>query len=220
MMRKLIKSLLPPEIIQLIRYSQQSFKSINQRYIGHYSFKQLSSSTNLKLEFGSGSRKGTQGWTTVDIVRGADIEWNLLNPIPLSKDTVDVIYSSHLLEHLSYKEMVSVLNDWLRILKPNGKLMVCVPDASHYLKAYSNSESIQDFIPNFYKPAFNYHSPIDYLNYIAYMDGAHKHLFDQQNLHLILKSVGFVNIKERPFDPSLDNQGHHWESIYAEAEKP
>jgi hypothetical protein len=52
------------------------------------------------------------------------------------------------------------------------------------------------------------------------MDGAHKHLFDQQNLHLILKSVGFVNIKERPFDPSLDNQGHHWELIYAEAEKP
>jgi predicted SAM-dependent methyltransferase len=220
MIRKFVKSLLPLEAIQLVKYSQQIFKFTIQRYLGYNSFKKLSSSQNLKIEFGSGSKKGTQGWTTIDIVSGADIEWNLLNPIPLPEDSVDVIYSSHLLEHLSYKEIINVLNGWFRILKPNGKLMICVPDASHYLRAYHNPDTIQEFIPDFYQPGFNYHSPIDYINYIAYMDGEHKHLFDQENLHAILQSIGFINVKERLFDPSLDSKGHHWESIYSEAEKP
>jgi predicted SAM-dependent methyltransferase len=220
MIRKTIKYFLFPEFIELMKFNQHAFQSVKRRYIGNLAFKKLSSSQNLKLEFGSGSKKGTQGWTTIDIVSGADIEWNLLNPIPLSENSVDVIYSSHLLEHLSYKEMINVLNGWFRILKPNGKLMICVPDASHYLRAYHNSDTIQEFIPQFYQPAFNYHSAIDYINYIAYMDGSHKHLFDQENLHAILQFVGFVNIKERPFDPSLDSKGHDWESIYAEAEKP
>jgi predicted SAM-dependent methyltransferase len=222
MFRKMITYFLPYEVILLIKFAQNTSQSIKRRYIGNYLFKQLSSSslTSIKLEFGSGCRKGTSGWTTVDLAQGADIEWNLLNPVPLNQDSVDIIYSSHLLEHLSYKEIVKVLNDWFRILKPNGKLMVCVPDVSHYLKAYHNPDTIQKFISDFYQPAFNYHTPIDYLNYIAYMDGNHKHLFDKENLHAILESVGFVNIKERPFDPSLDSKGHDWESIYAEAAKP
>ena len=220
MIRRIIKSFFSPEFIQLVKFSQYAVQSIKRRYIGNFALSKLSSSQNLKLEFGSGSKKGTQGWTTIDIVSGADIEWNLLNPIPLHDDSVDVIYSSHLLEHLSYKEMINVLNDWFRILKPHGKLMICVPDASHYLKAYHSPDTIQEFIPDFYQPGFNYHSPIDYINYIAYMDGEHKHLFDQENLHAILQSIGFINVKERLFDPSLDSKGHHWESIYSEAEKP
>ena len=49
------------------------------------------------------------------------------------------------------------------------------------------------------------------------MDGNHKHLFD---VNTILQYMGFVNVKKRPFDSNLDSEGHHWESIYAEAEKP
>lgn len=215
----MIKNTVFPEIIELVRFSYKSFKSIKRRHNGYHAFKQLSLSS-VKLEFGSGSKRGTSGWTTIDLAPDADIEWDILNSLPLSNDSVDIIYSSHLLEHLSYKEIIAVLHDWFRVLKPEGKLMVCVPDASHYISAYYNSDTIKPFVPNFYKPAFNYQTPIDYLNYMAYMDGEHKHLFDEKNLHTILESVGFMNVRNRPFNPNLDSEGHDWESIYAEAEKP
>ena len=220
MQKEFIKSLLPPEFLTLKRLANEHFQSIKRRKSGTYSFQKLASQTNIKLEFGSGSKKGKLGWTTVDICPGADIEWDLLNDIPLPDNSVDAIYSSHLLEHLSYKELIRTLSDWFRLLKPQGKILICVPDATHYLEAFFDPSKLEKFIPSFYAPAFNYHSPLDYVNYIAYMDGNHKHLFDQANLHAILKAVGYVHVKDREFDPSLDRMGHHWESIYAEAMKP
>ncbi len=70
-----------------------------------------------------------------------------------------------------------------------------------------------------YPPAFNHTTLIDYANFIAYMDGEHKYMFDEENLLHILKSNGFRNVRLRPFDPNLDLQERDFVSIYAEAEK-
>jgi hypothetical protein len=70
-----------------------------------------------------------------------------------------------------------------------------------------------------YKRAYNNTTRIDYVNFIAYMDGLHKYMFDEENLLHILESRGFKNVHLRQFDPSLDSQARDFESIYAEAEK-
>ena len=70
-----------------------------------------------------------------------------------------------------------------------------------------------------YKPAYNQTTKIDYLNYIAYMDGEHKYMFDEENLLYILESKGFKNVHLRQFDPSIDQLARDSISIYAEAEK-
>lgn len=67
--------------------------------------------------------------------------------------------------------------------------------------------------------AYNNTSRIDYVNYIAYMDGHHKYMFDEQNLIVILENKGFRNVRLRNFDPSLDLKERDFESIYAEAQK-
>jgi hypothetical protein len=54
---------------------------------------------------------------------------------------------------------------------------------------------------------------------MAYMDGQHKYMFDEENLIFILKSKGFRNVKLRQFDPTLDLKERDYESIYAEGEK-
>ncbi|MCG3204073.1 MAG: hypothetical protein KCHDKBKB_00776 [Elusimicrobia bacterium] len=48
--------------------------------------------------------------------------------IPLEDEFADVVYSSHLLEHFSFRETVSVLREWERILKVGGKLKIIVPN--------------------------------------------------------------------------------------------
>jgi hypothetical protein len=54
---------------------------------------------------------------------------------------------------------------------------------------------------------------------MAYMDGHHKQMFDEDKLLFVLRSKGFKNVRLRPFDPSLDLEARDYESIYGEAEK-
>ena len=87
------------------------------------------------MELGSGPKKGTKGWTTVDI-NGADINYDLRKGIPLPDESVDRIYTSHMLEHLPYKELLDFINECYRVLRVGGELSVCVPNASLYIRAY------------------------------------------------------------------------------------
>ena len=45
-------------------------------------------------------------------------------------DSLDFIYSSHLLE--DYEDTESVLKEWLRVLKPGGRLIIFCPDEQVY----------------------------------------------------------------------------------------
>jgi len=58
------------------------------------------------------------------------------------------------------------------------------------------------------------------VNYVAYMDGEHKYLFDIENLLYILKNAGLVEVVERKIDTSVDRPERDYESIYAIGVKP
>jgi predicted SAM-dependent methyltransferase len=173
----------------------------------------------LFLELGSGPKKGDNGWLTLDLSAECDLYWDLLLPLPFPENSVDTIYSSHVLEHFSYKDLIRLLSSCYEVLKDGGKFRVCVPDASIYIKGYLNSQEFiaEDYCK--YIPAFNFHSEIDYINYIAYMDSEHRHMFDSKNLIAILQKIGFKDVKLRQFDPLIDRLERDYESIYAEAEK-
>jgi hypothetical protein len=66
-----------------------------------------------------------------------------------------------------------------------------------------------------YLPAFNNTSAIDMINYIAYMDGHHKYMFDQENIIIILKKNNFINVSKRNFNDELDWNLRKDSSIYA-----
>jgi predicted SAM-dependent methyltransferase len=66
---------------------------------------------------------------------------------------------------------MNFLAECLRILKPGGKFSAAVPNARIFLNAYHNPDSFNPAVYCRYKPAYHYNSKIDYVNYIAYMDG-------------------------------------------------
>jgi predicted SAM-dependent methyltransferase len=174
----------------------------------------------VMLEIGSGEKKGRDGWTTLDIVPGCDMYWDLHRPFPFPANSVDTIYSSHVLEHFSYYELINLLKECLRVLKPHGSFSVSVPNAGIYIKAYCcNSEQFEPEKFCCYKPALLGNSRIDYVNYIAYMGDLHRYMFDEKNLVVLLEYVGFRNAHLRDFDCMLDHPDRQYESIYAEAEK-
>lgn len=176
--------------------------------------KKLTRNPDLILELGAGKTERGEGWITLDNNKFCDIVHDLKKPLPFPDNTFLNIYSSHVLEHFYHNELVELLKEIYRILKTGGVFKICVPDASIYIKAYCNPGS---FDPGFYirhKPSFHYYSNIDYVNYMAYMNGNHKMMFDEKNLPKILESVGFRNVKKRDFDPQVDLEKRDYESLY------
>lgn len=172
------------------------------------------------MEIGSGPRKGENGWTTLDSSAGCDLRWDLRNGLPFNDNCIDLIYSSHVLEHIPYGSLRALLADCLRVLKPGGAFSVCVPSAKKYIDAYAKGRNMMQEGPVYQPAACETGSLIDQLNYTCYMDGAHKYMFDEENLVNLLKISGFSSARIREYDNDLDLEVRRWESIFAIAVKP
>ena len=172
----------------------------------------------IGLDLG-GADPGHGGWTTVDMTKECDIYWDLRLPIPLPDSSVTKIYSSHLFEHLTYEQGQKLFQESMRLLKPGGTFSICVPNARMYIEGYVGARDIPE---NYFgwRPAFNSTTSIDAVNYVAYMGGEHKYMFDQENLLHILAMAGFAEVNLRDFDTETDRAERDYESHYAIATKP
>jgi predicted SAM-dependent methyltransferase len=106
----------------------------------------------LRLNLGCGNNTPA-GWVNIDYALGARLakiplfrfvnskigffkmEWdmnimihNLCKSFPLADASVDVVYTSHTLEHLSKNEGISFLMECHRVLKVGGLIRIVVPD--------------------------------------------------------------------------------------------
>jgi predicted SAM-dependent methyltransferase len=173
----------------------------------------------LWLDLGGGARAGTSGWLTIDVTRQCDLYWDLRDGLPFATDSVDRVYSSHLFEHLEFRDGQALMAEALRVLRPGGSFSTCVPNARMYVESYLESKPLPDEYFG-WEPAFNRTTAIDAINYVAYMDGHHKYMFDEANLVCRLELAGFTNTAVREFDPETDSAERHFESIYALGYKP
>jgi predicted SAM-dependent methyltransferase len=218
MIKNTVEKLLPDYVIKAVQEARtQRSKNALLKNSTERARECVLQQRDILLEIGAGDRKGANGWTTLDICVHCDIYWDLRLPLPFPANSITKIYSSHVLEHFDYPELMQLLAECHRVLKPHGIFSVCVPDASIYINGYLSAE---EFIPqSVYEPAFCINTKIDLVNYIAYMGGHHKYMFDRDNLLAILRKVGFQRVRARQFDSALDKVERDWESIYAEAEK-
>jgi predicted SAM-dependent methyltransferase len=179
----------------------------------------LKEKETISLEIGAGAKMGQGQWLTMDMNPNCDLVWDINKGLPFPDESVHNIYSSHVFEHFSFKDGQRLLEECKRILLPGGIFSICVPDAKIFISLYLNDENFDKDKYLSYKPADNGTSKIDLVNYIAYMDGHHKYMFDKENIISILKNKGFKNVKLRDFDRNLDLEKREWQSIYAQGQK-
>ena len=98
----------------------------------------------IKIELGAGHKRGSNGWLTIDISPNCDFCWDLQKGIPFPPESVEAIYSSHFLEHLSYSNIQALLDECMRVLAPGGIFSICVPNARLFIEAYSQNTLLDD----------------------------------------------------------------------------
>lgn len=65
--------------------------------------------------------------------QGADVVVETAEKIDFfATQSCDLVYSSHLLEHIEYEKVPATLQEWTRVIKPGGHLALYLPDEDEY----------------------------------------------------------------------------------------
>lgn len=82
---------------------------------------------NIKLNLGSGGVPH-RSYLSVDLYdKRAQVQMDITK-LDFDDSSVSEILASHVFEHLNPHHAISILKDWLRVLKPGGKLIMEMPD--------------------------------------------------------------------------------------------
>lgn len=116
----------------------------------------------MKLHLGCGL-KIIPGYINLDVYDNNHPEITQCDIRDLSKfsdSSVDVIYASHVLEHIPRKFTFSTLLEWNRVLKKDGILRIAVPDWDATVRVYhetNNYENLLNWIYGGSENEFNVH---------------------------------------------------------------
>ena len=152
-----------------------------------------------RLHLGSGSRK-VAGWHNVDVLSSdydVDIASGLL---PWPDASFDAVVSQHVIEHLELEEeLLPLLRELHRVMKPNGEIWLSCPDMEKVCRAYvtDHAASLNDDrkrrMPG---QALPEGMPTQhFVNWLFHQAGEHKNLFDFALLQWALHQAGFSNCR-------------------------
>jgi predicted SAM-dependent methyltransferase len=84
------------------------------------------------LELGTGTKpqKVGPGWIHQDIrdLVGIDVVGDCRDLSVFGDEYFDEVFSSHVIEHVGWRLVEATLMEWLRVLKPGGRLEIITPD--------------------------------------------------------------------------------------------
>jgi len=81
----------------------------------------------IRLDIGSGSNPQKNCINIDNRDLGDNMVWDITKGIPFPDDSVEGIFSSHFIEHLTDAQSIEFLRECLRVLKSNHRLIVRCP---------------------------------------------------------------------------------------------
>lgn len=141
----------------------------------------------MKLNIGCG-KKYKPDYINIDLFEDL-IADKLMNAVNLDFDdnSCQEVIAIHMLEHLSFFETIYALSEFFRILKPEGILIIEIPDINKAFKHYLKSSDTQK------------EEILGWIYGIPHKGLQHKFGFPPFLLIEILKKVGFYKINEKHY---------------------
>lgn len=176
---------------------------------------------------------GKLGWLTprqqryIKMVREIGIKYaNAVKHIPEADNSVEVLYTCHMIEHLNRSEAEQFLREAHRVLAPNGIIRVALPDLRFHVENYLKDDDADAFIENLYMASPKVEGFSGKLKYLLVGERHHLWMYDGDSLCRLLKQAGFQNPRVvKAGETMIANPGkldlaeRYPESVFAEAIK-
>lgn len=165
-----------------------------------------------KIQFGAGSSVGREAAKThlpdfIDTDLLGELPVDITKKLPLDNDSVQLIFSCHLIEHIYEYEMVLFLNECFRCLGTSGILITATPDLEKIcLDLYSKSieKKQRHFTRHNSSLLGKKPTPARILNHIMHISYGHKFLLDFETFYDLSTSVGFQKVYRSGVDSISD----------------
>jgi len=155
-----------------------------------------------KIHFGGGIEK-LEGFLNTDIV--GKIPINIAKKLPFSSESLDVIFSCHVVEHLYYKQFRVFIKETFRILKEGGIHIIMTPSLTRLIDAlYYNKELRVKLLRGHEKLTKIKLDPAIFLNYMMHIYYGHRFIHDLESITRVAKKTGYSQIKTIPFSEIPD----------------
>jgi SAM-dependent methyltransferase len=166
--------------------------------------------------------------TFILLAKTKQIRWaDATKKIPLPAGSVEVVYSSHTLEHLDPHEASRFLAEARRILVPGGVVRLVVPDFAQQIAQYNKDQDADEFLryTNLTRPKPR--SLAEKLKLLIVGMRHHLWAYDANSMSRLLSGAGFQNVSIlQPGETTIPDPGQlnlyeraEW-SLFAEATNP
>lgn len=144
--------------------------------------------------------------------------------IPETTESVEVLYSSHMLEHLDRIEVQRFLKEAKRVLMPRGVIRLAVPNLKYHINHYLADGDADAFIEKLYITKDRPRSFVEKVYALAIGDRHHQWMYDGASLCKLLQAAGFEDAQVMepgftsiPHSGALDLRERESESVFVEA---
>jgi len=170
---------------------------------------------------------GEESLRVAAVARDKGIIWaDACKRIPVSDRSLDVVYSSHVIEHLDLQQAALFLAEIRRVLKPEGIIRLAVPDLKRRIDAYCQSSDADEFMKSLTIQSTNPHSLPERMRLLVTGDRNHRWMYDSTSLVRLVENAGFVAAIEMPPGETmipehglLNLREREQDSIYVEARR-
>jgi predicted SAM-dependent methyltransferase len=175
-----------------------------------------------RLNWGCG-HCGEPGWINSDMKsgHGIDISGDILSGLPLENDSIDYIVSIHALPEVPYPNLISVLQELRRVLKPKGFLRLGLPDLDKGIQAYLRNDRGYFLIPDEKVKSVGGKFIVQMIWY-----GYSRTLFTYDFIQELLQKAGFSRVSQcsykqtnSPYAGIVELDNREQESLFVEAVK-
>jgi len=155
----------------------------------------------LKINLGAGTQR-IQGFISIDLYGKPDIKMTIGKyKLPFNDGSVQMVYSSHFLEHISFEISKTLLRDVRRVMVGGGIVRISVPDMALFINKYQQKDEMF-----WNKDRYEGDTIGLQLSNVFIGNGEHLCMYDFESLYYLLDINGFKNIKKAPYDPLLDSR--------------
>jgi SAM-dependent methyltransferase len=132
---------------------------------------------------------------------------DIVKGLPIAPNSLEAIYCSHVLEHLSLQDFRLALSNTLGYLKPGGRFRLVLPDLEILAQGYLHSaehDAALKFMTDTYLGHYERSKGLLGLLRSWLGNSAHLWMWDYKSIKVELEKAGFVNIRRAEFGDSGD----------------
>ena len=216
----------------LMRFGLQSLVKTINRFKTKFNLIRNNKKKHRQLEIGPGLSR-LSGFETLNIIDGKDVDYimDISQPLIFPSNSFDLIYASHVIEHVPWFLQKKLFSELFRILKPGGRLEIWVPNFDRVVQVFNDFEQKginSTHLDGWYR--FNEEQDVcTWVNgrIFTYGDGTanplsfnwHRCVFSESFLKKLFNQAGFSSILKMD-NSEVRGYDHGWINLGIKGQKP